>query len=84
MKDIVTVGRFIDDGAGFYTGTSRQFKCWISTINNSLAHYGLNIDEFIIKDQGQFIPFLDVQFCLMILVISKQICLLRKRMPVLI
>ena len=43
-----TLKRYIDDGAGYFDGTKRQFSDFISTVNSRLSAVGLNIDEFSI------------------------------------
>ena len=63
MSNVKEAKRYIDDGAGFYVGSQRSFSTWMTTVNNSLKPYGLYIDESIIKDVGEFVPFLDIQFC---------------------
>ena len=62
MKNVSTVKRYIDDGAGFFDGTKRQFSEFISNVNSRLGSVGLNIDEFSIEDPGGFTCFLDIQF----------------------
>ncbi|KAL5251597.1 hypothetical protein ACHWQZ_G017089 [Mnemiopsis leidyi] len=62
MKNIVTLKRYIDDGAGFFDGTKRQFSEFISTVNCRLSNIGLNIDEFNIEDPGTYTSFLDIRF----------------------
>ena len=62
MKNIVTLKRYIDDGAGFFDGTKRQFSEFISTVNSRLSDVGLNIDEFSIEDSGTYTSFLDIRF----------------------
>ena len=63
MKDIASMKRYIDDGAGLFSGDKVTFKDWINTVNANLHSYGLNIDEHAITDPGSFVPFLDIQFC---------------------
>ena len=62
MKNIVTLKRYIDDGAGFFNGTRRQFSEFISTVNCRLSDVGLNIDEFSVEDTGTYTSFLDIRF----------------------
>ncbi len=45
MKDVGSTKRYIDDGAGQFKGTSRQFKLWLKKVNELLSPYGLLIDE---------------------------------------
>ena len=63
MQNIKQLKRYIDDGAGFYTGSTRSFLSWMNLVNAALQPYGLLIDESIIKDVGEFVPFLDILFC---------------------
>ena len=63
MRNVVEAKRYIDDGAGFYIGSERNFKIWMDNVNSALRPYGLLIDESMIKDVGKFVPFLDIQFC---------------------
>ena len=63
MTNIKSVKRYIDDGSGVFSGTKRQFAEFINTVNNKISPYGLNIDEHTIADPGQYVAFLDVQFC---------------------
>ena len=63
MVNIKESKRYIDDGAGFYIGSERSFKLWMKNVNEKLHPFGLSIDEFIIKEVGVFVPFLDIQFC---------------------
>ena len=63
MQNIKEVRRYIDDGGGFYVGSERSFRTWISLVNESLRPYGLVIDESLIMEIGEFAPFLDILFC---------------------
>ena len=63
MQHIKEVRRYIDDGGGFYIGSERSFRTWINQINEALQPYGLLIDESLIKEMGEFAPFLDILFC---------------------
>ena len=45
-------------------GSHRSFLIWMNKVNEYLNPYGLFIDESGVKDVGEFIPFLDIQFCL--------------------
>ena len=64
MKYIAYVKRYIDDGAGFFTGSRRQFECWLSNVNHALDRHGLVIDEFTFKELGICVAFLDIEFCM--------------------
>ena len=35
----------------------------MNTVNNRLTPYGLYIDELMIKEVNEYVPFLDIQFC---------------------
>ena len=63
MVNVVEAKRYIDDGAGFYSGSERNFSTWINNVNIALQPYGLHIDESMVKNVGEFVPFLDIQFC---------------------
>ena len=63
MTDITEVKRFIDDGAGFYSGTEEQFNNWLSAVNQSIRPLGLNIDEWSFRKNSHYINFLDIQYC---------------------
>ena len=63
MTKISSLKRYIDDGAGFFSGTKRQFAEWIKKVNELIHQHGLNIDEHTIEDPHQFVAFLDIQFC---------------------
>ena len=63
MRKVKSVKRYIDDGAGFFTGNTEEFKNWLQEVNLALAQFGLVIDESSIELPGIFVPFLDIQFC---------------------
>ena len=63
MNNVKEAKRYIDDGAGFYLGSQRSFVVWLNKVNENLNPYGLYIDESEIKDVGDYVPFLDIQFC---------------------
>ena len=63
MVNIVECKRYIDDGAGFYTGSVRSFTLWMNSVNKALQPYGLYIDECAIKEVNNYVPFLDIFFC---------------------
>ena len=63
MHPIKSVKRYIDDGAGFYTGLLSQYRVWIDRVNDLLKPYGLIIDEFQVEDVGNYVNFLDTKFC---------------------
>jgi hypothetical protein len=62
MENIPTVKRYIDDGAGFFTGTADEYKLWLIAVNSRLKPYGLVIDESSIEPPDHYVPFLDIQF----------------------
>ena len=62
MGQVASVKRYIDDGAGQFTGTTRQFSTWIKKVNENIAPYGLEIDEFQVENTAEYVSFLDVQF----------------------
>jgi len=62
MGQVASVKRYIDDGAGQFTGTTRQFSTWINKVNENIAPYGLEIDEFQVENTAEYVSFLDVQF----------------------
>ena len=63
MENVEHVKRYIDDGAGFYVGTSDEFKEWLASVNNAISPFGLYIDEANVEEVGSFAPFLDIMFC---------------------
>ena len=63
MKEVISVKRYIDDGAGFFSGDDQSFSEWISAVNSKLAVHGLNVDEYQFKITGRYVPFLDIQYC---------------------
>ena len=62
MRQASSVKRYIDDGAGQFTGSTRQFSTWIKKVNEAIAQYGLEIDEFHVENTGDFVSFLDVKY----------------------
>ena len=64
MKHVAHVKRYIDDGAVFFTGSQRQFKSWINSVNLALKPSCLLIDEFAFEELGICVPFLDICFCI--------------------
>ena len=62
MRQVASVKRYIDDGAGQFTGSTRQFSTWINRVNEAIAQYGLEIDEFQVENTGAFVSFLDVKY----------------------
>ena len=63
MSNVKEAKRYIDDGAGFYSGSIRSFEAWMNQVNRDLNPFGLFIDESDIKDVGEYVPFLDIQYC---------------------
>ncbi len=62
MRDVASTKRYIDDGAGQFKGTVRQFNGWIQKVNDRIAPFGLCIDETQIENAGLYVNFLDVKF----------------------
>ena len=50
MTNAKSIKRFINDGAGLFNGTLTQFQTWIKGVNDTIAPYGLTIDEFQVKN----------------------------------
>ena len=63
MINVTEVKRFIDDGAGFFSASLEDFQNWLRKVNEKISVHGLYIDEPNIKNNSQFIDFLDVQYC---------------------
>jgi len=63
MEKVISVKRYIDDGAGGFEGTEEEFKDWLKEVNSNLVQFGLVIDESCIAPPDIYVPFLDVQFC---------------------
>ena len=63
MTNVRSIKRFIDDGAGIFVGTERQYENWIINVNRLLEKYNLNIDEFKISKGHNYVSFLDIMFC---------------------
>ena len=62
MENVLSLKRYVDDGAGLFSGTKRQFSEFISQINQRLARYGLTIDEYTIANPHEFVAFLDIRY----------------------
>ena len=62
MSQIASVKRYIDDGAGQFKETTRQFATWIKKVNDRIAPMGFEIDEYDVKNAGCFVSFLDNKF----------------------
>ena len=41
----------------------KSFEVWMNQVNRNLNLFGLFIDESDIKDVGEYIPFMDIQYC---------------------
>ena len=63
MQSVKELMRYINDGAGFYWGSTRSFITWMNSVNEALRPYGLLIDESVIKEIDEFASFLDILFC---------------------
>ena len=84
MSNIKVIKRYIDDGAGFYSGSQRSFELWMNAVNEKLQPYGLLIDESTVKEVGEYAPFLDIQFCFDSNGKLQLICMLNQQIHVLI
>ena len=62
MDKISSLKRYIDDGAGMYSGTKQQIAEFLKTVNESIGTLGLNIDEHNVMDPGEYVNFLDIQY----------------------
>ena len=62
MSQVTSVKRCIDDGAGQFRGTTRQFSSWIKRVNECIALLGLEIDEYEVENTCASVSFLDVKF----------------------
>lgn len=63
MSHVTQVKRFIDDGAGFFSGTEAEFNNWLRAVNESIRPLGLYIDESSFRKNSSYINFLDIQYC---------------------
>ena len=63
MKDIISVKRYIDDGAGASIGSKEEFVSWLVKANVKLAPYNLTIDEYSFEVTGNFVSCLDIKYC---------------------
>ena len=57
MKNIVSAKRYIDDGAGQFRGSIRQFHSWIKRVNELISPYGLCIDELQFPNSDIYVNF---------------------------
>ena len=64
MRNIISSKRYIDDGSGLFRGTKRMFSEWITQVNTEIGTYGLFIDEYSISPPGEYVSFLDINFCI--------------------
>ena len=65
MKDVVSIKRFIDDGIGIHTMTSRQFDLWKRSVSDGVSVFGLKIkdsDWSTPSEKFGMINFLDINF----------------------
>ena len=65
MQHIQSLIRFIDDGAGLFDGSIRQFDTWKTEFTKALAPYNLIIkpdDWQVGEEPAQMVHFLDVEF----------------------
>jgi hypothetical protein len=63
MKHVLSVRRFIDDGAGFFSGDKLNFQEFIKAVNLRLSEYGLHIDEYSFEEPNSYVAFLDIKYC---------------------
>ena len=64
-RNILSTVRFIDDGAGIFKGSEREFKNWKKTLTEGLKNYGLTIKEKdwdVALKHGDTVHILDVKF----------------------
>ncbi|KAL5257010.1 hypothetical protein ACHWQZ_G012063 [Mnemiopsis leidyi] len=64
MRNVISSKRYIDDGSGLFRGTKRMFTEWITQVNTEIGTYGLFIDEYSISPPGEYVSFLDINFCI--------------------
>ena len=62
MQTILDIKRYIDDGGGFQLGKEEQFQTWLREVNQSIAPYGLNIDESDFKKNSNYTNLLDIRY----------------------
>ena len=65
MKNIVSIKRFIDDGAGMHQMSNREFDVWRRNLAKEVNKYGLNIkdsDWNIAESPVDSVNFLDILF----------------------
>ena len=61
MTNVVDIRRYIDDGIGLYKGSRENFEILMSSLNEEIGQFSLNIDEYKFSN-SEFIPFLDINF----------------------
>ena len=65
MRSIVSIRRFIDDGAGIHFMSPREFSLWRKVLTDEVRKYGLNIKESewnIAEISSDSVNFLDILF----------------------
>ena len=65
MRNIISTIRFIDDGAGVFTGTCEQFDAWKTNLTQNLKQYNLTIkneDWNVAHNLGENVHILDILF----------------------
>ena len=65
MKDIVSIKRYIADGIGIHTMTSRRFELWKASISDKVSKFHLKIkdtDWSVPPEKFKMINFLDINF----------------------
>ena len=62
MDKISSLKRYINEGAGTYSGTKQQFTEFLKTVNERIGTLELNIDGYSVMDPGEYVNFLDIQY----------------------
>ena len=64
VHNITSLKRFIDDGAGIYKGSSRQFQSFKSDLTRALEEYNLIIEDnaWQYAECNNYVHFLDINF----------------------
>jgi hypothetical protein len=64
MENVYSIKRFIDDGAGIFQGSQRQFQSWKNNLTGALREYHLTIEDsaWQYAENGDLVHFLDIKF----------------------
>ena len=64
MENVYSIKRFIDDGAGLFQGSQRQFETWKNHFCKALERYHLTIEDsaWQYAENGDLVHFLDIKF----------------------